>query len=276
MDKKIIKAVLKSQVLNQMGNHKKLEKLGFKFSRNGAHSARTMMLAELRALFATTTTETTKNEYQNDIVEFNLLDKQTVKTRNLTFKHLVNLYGLSNEIPLFRVFRKLWGIDSDAQPLLTMQYALVRDSILQLSIPTVLAAEPGDIITRTEVEAVLKAPDPERFSPASLKSIAQNINASWTQAGFLSGRIKKIRTHPKVTPVNVVFALFLSYLEGATGERLLNSIWTQYLQLNNHELIELATAASHRGIIDFKQSGGVTEVRFHGFLTAEEEQWRHE
>ncbi|WP_207951661.1 hypothetical protein [Pseudomaricurvus alcaniphilus] len=139
-----------------------------------------------------------------------------------------------------------------------------------------MATEIGSLVTRQQVEELLKTPDPARFSPASLKSIAQNINGSWTQAGFLQGKVKKIRAQPKVTPVNVSFALFLAYLEGATGERLLHSHWCRLLGLGSHQLTELAIAASHRGLIDFKQSGGVTEVRFPAYLTMEEEQWRHE
>lgn len=253
-----------------------LEKYGFKFGRNGAHSARSMMLEELRTLFSSTSTDATKEQYQSVIVEHNLLDKPTIKSRSLTYRHLFDLYGLSNDIPLFRVFRKLWAIDSETQPLLTLQLALVRDPILRSSMPTISATAVGDIVTRADIEEILKAPDPGRFSPASLKSFAQNINGSWTQAGYLRGRSKKQRTQPKVTPVNAAFALFLAYLEGATGERLLHNLWCQLLGLTEHELVELAVAASHRGIIDFKQSGGVTEVRFSGFLTTQEEQWRYE
>ncbi len=253
-----------------------LEKYGFKFGQSGAHSARSIMLEELRILFAATSPDTTKEQYQSDIVDHNLLDKPTTKSRSLTFRHLVDLYGLSNDVPLFRVFRKLWSIDLDAQPLLALQLALVRDPILRSSIPTITNTDMGSVVARIDIEEVLKAPDPDRFSPASLKSFAQNINGSWTQAGYLQGRSKKHRTQPKVTAVNVAFALFLAYLEGATGERLLHNAWCQLLGLTEHQLVELAIAASHRGIIDFKQSGGVTDVRFTGFLTAEEEQWRYE
>jgi hypothetical protein len=81
----------------------------------------------------------------------------------------------------------------------------------------------GKPIVRQDVEELLKAPDPERFNPASLKSFAQNINGSWTKSGFLKGRSKKQRSEPVVTPVNVTFALFQAYLKGATAARLLHS-----------------------------------------------------
>lgn len=253
-----------------------LEKFGYKFGQSGAHSARSMMLKELRLLFSATHPETTKELYQIDVIEHNLLDKPTTKSRSLTFRHLVDLYSLSNEVPLFRVFRKLWPLEKDAQPLLALQLALVRDPLLRLSIPMIQNTDLGDSIVRSDVEVLLKAPAPDRFSSASLKSYAQNINGSWTQSGFIKGRNKKMRSVPTIAPVNVVFALFLAYLEGATGERLFHNLWCQILGLTEHQLVEHAIAASHRGIIDFKQSGGVTEVRFPGFLTAEEEQWRYE
>ena len=134
----------------------------------------------------------------------------------------------------------------------------------------------GEVVLREEVEEILKAPNPDRFSPASLKSFAQNINGTWTQAGFLQGKNKKVRSQPKVSPANVAFALFLSYLEGASGERLLTGPHCKLFGLNGHHITELAIAAGHRGLIDFKQSGGVTEIRFPEYLTAEEEAWLHE
>ena len=265
------------EYLNNMSNNtSNLEKYGFKFGKNGAHSARSMMLEELKTLFSTLKLDATVEQYQSEIVDHNILDKPTTKSRGLTFRHLIDLYGLSNDIPLFRIFRRLWSIDETAQPVLALQLAIVRDPLLRLSIEMIQEAKYGDAIVRTDVEEILKAQDPERFSPASLKSFAQNINGSWTQAGFLKGKNKKIRSEPIVTPVNVSFALFLGYLEGVSGERLLQSKWCKLLCLTNHQLIELAMAASHRGIIDFKQSGGVTDVRFPGFLTAEEEQWQYE
>jgi hypothetical protein len=253
-----------------------LEKYGYKFGQSGAHSARSMMLAELQALFDATSNDASQQQYQTDICDYNILDKPTTKSRNLTFRHLVDLYGMDNGIPLFRVFRRLWTIEPSSQPGLCLQMALTRDPLLRLSMPLITETAVGAVITRQDVEELLKAPDPERFSPASLKSFAQNINGSWTQAGFLAGRAKKVRSEPVTTPVNAAFALFLGYLEGATGERLLQSKHCKLFGVTEHQLTELAIAAGHRGLIDFKQSGGVTDIRFPDYLTAEEEGWLHE
>jgi hypothetical protein len=253
-----------------------LMKYGFKFSKNGAHSARSMMLEELRTLFQATAPDSTQGHYQAEICETNLLDKPTVKSRKLTYRHLVDLYGLSTGIPLFRVFRMLWDLSDEAQLVLALQLALVRDPLLRLSQGFMVEKRLGEQVTREDIEELLKVPDPDRFSPASLKSFAQNINGSWTQAGFLQGRNKKTRSQPVVSPINIAFALFLAYLEGATGERLLQSSHCKLFGLTEHHINELAIAAGHRGLIDFKQSGGVTDVRFTDYLTAEEEAWLHE
>lgn len=253
-----------------------LEKFGYKFGQSGAHSARSMMLFELQTLFRTVSHDADREKLQAEICDYNLLDKPTLKSRELTYRHLVDLYGLSTDIPIFRVFRMLWPLSEEAQPVLALQMALARDPLLRLSQDYITVTPLGGLISREDTEELLKAPDPERFSPASLKSFAQNINGSWTQAGFLEGRARKTRVRPTVTFPNVVFAMFLTYLEGATGERLLQSRWSTLLGLSEDQLSEQAVVAAQRGIIDFKQSGGVTEVRFNQFLTPEEEQWRYE
>lgn len=259
-----------------MTSSESLTKFGYKFGQNGAHSARSMMLSELQTLFQSTAPDVSREQYKSDICDYNLLDKPTVKSRKLTYRHLVDLYGLNADIALFRVFRMLWPLSDDAQPVLALQLALLRDPLLRLSQDFISEKPLGDQVVRDDIEELLKARDPDRFSPASLKSFAQNINGSWTQAGFLQGKARKTRVAPTLAFPNVVFAIFVAYLEGATGERLFQSRWTALLGAPEHQLTEHAIAAAQRGIIDFKQSGGITEVRFNDFLTREEEQWRHE
>ena len=84
-----------------------LEKFGYKFGQSGAHSARSIMLVELRTLFVATPTDALQDQYKTDICDYNLLDKPTVKSRTLTYRHLIDLYGMSPDVPLFRVFRRL-------------------------------------------------------------------------------------------------------------------------------------------------------------------------
>lgn len=188
----------------------------------------------------------------------------------------MDLYGLSPDIPLFRVFRQLWDVRVEAQPLLALQLAAARDPLFRLSVPLMLEQQPGESLQRVQTEAVLAAQDPNRFSATSLKSYAQNINGSWTQAGFLRGRIKKSRALPQVTEVNVAYALFQAYLSGLSGQRLFTSVWCKLLDCRLERLLALARSASLRGFITFKQSGEVIEVGFPDFLAPTEKAWLHE
>jgi hypothetical protein len=253
-------------------HRKALIKFGFKFGRNGAHSSRTMMLSELQMLFSATPVSALLEQYQTEIISHNCLNKSTESTRKLTYRHLKDLYGLDTQLPLFRVFRQFWDIDPAAQAILALQLAYARDSLFRMSSDRILAHKPGEQIQREEIENLLKKDDPERFSPASLKSFAQNINSSWTQAGFLTGKGRKIRQIPTISPVNVSYALFQGYLYGLSGERLFNSSWMKLLDTPLERLQEMASAASYRGLINYKESGGVVDVRCNDFLSPDEQQ----
>lgn len=252
------------------------QKFGFKFGRSGAHSARTMMLAEITQLFHGRSVEATPSQYQEDIELFNVLHKPTEKARKLTWRHLVDLYGMDINIPLFRTFRRLWESDESARPMLACQMALARDPLLRLSQDKILSLVPGQWLPREDMEQALNEQCPDRFSQAMLKSLAQNVNGTWTHAGFLKGRIKKYRAEPDARPVNVVFALFLAYLQGASGNRLFTSEWVRLLCCRQERLLELARQASYSGLINFKHSSEVVEVTFPNYLSKEEESWLHE
>ncbi len=51
------------------------QRFGFKFDRSGAHSARTMMFAEIGQLFEGRGYAAVSAEYQEDVKHFNLLHK---------------------------------------------------------------------------------------------------------------------------------------------------------------------------------------------------------
>lgn len=252
------------------------EKFGFKYGRNGAHSSRTMMLAELTVLFERHSSNATAQEYQQDIEQYNALNKPSMKARQLTWRHLVDLYGMNTDIPLFRIFRLLWESDEEARPLLACQMALARDPLLRASLSTILELNIGETLSRQQMEDAFNEQFPDRYSPAMLKSLAQNVNGTWTNAGYLSGRVKKTRSEPKIKAVNIVFAIILGRVQGATGNRLFTSTWTQMLQCRTEKLLELARLAGHMGLISFKHSSEVIDVGLSGLLSREEENWLNE
>ncbi len=251
-------------------------KFGFKFGQAGAHTSRTIMLSELELLFASFPQDVTRNDYHAAILNENVLGKRTSKTRELTYRDLVSLYSLDTSFALFRAFRRLWEFDADSRPVLACQLALVRDPLLRRSYKKIQSLEVGELHSREAMEAYMAEQYPERYSAGSLKSLSSNINASWTHAGFLRGRSKKYRDEPVIRPANVAFALFVAYLQGATGNRLFISEWLKVLERREEELLELAVFASHAGLITFKHASEIIEVGFPNYLTKEEEAWLHE
>lgn len=249
-----------------MKSETELLQYGFKFGKSGAHSARSMMIEELTHLLFSRDESATKADYEDDIINFNILHKPTEKSRKLTFRHLVDLYALDTQVFLFDVFRQWWEKHEESQPILALQLAVARDPLLRSSAEVILQLEPGEHLARETIEAFLAKDDPDRFSAASLKSFAQNINGTWTQSGYLSGKAKKYREIPEVSYVNVAYALFLAHCHGLSGQRLFDSFWCRMLATDKERLYELAHRASLRGLINFKQASEVVEVTFPGLV----------
>lgn len=253
-----------------------LAKLGFRFGVNGPHAARTMMLEDMRLLLNHASEDAVRADYSSAIVNENVLGKPTKKARELARRHMATLYGLDPANPIFRALRRLWQLEASAQPMIALAVALSRDPLLRGTQSFILEQTPGATVPRESIEAFLSMTYPERFSSASLKSFAQNVAGTWTAAGFLQGRVRKVRSIPQLHPESVALFLFLGYLEGRTGQRLFSSGWTELLGNSLDELESLANSASHRGLLVFMNAGGVKEVRFPGYLTAEEERIRQE
>ncbi len=253
-----------------------LNQLGFRFGLNGPHAARTMMLDDMRQLLVHAPAEAMPADYAAAVVNDNVLGKPTKKARELAIRHLTTLYALDPANPIFRALRRLWPLDEAAQPMLALTVALARDPLLRATQPFFLGLAPGAVVPREAVEQFLSTTFPNRFSPASLQSFAQNVAGSWTGAGVLNGRLRKVRSMPQARPESVALLLFMGFLEGRTGQRLFSSDWMSLLGVSLDELEALANAASHRGLLVFMNAGGVKEVRFPGYLTPEEERIRQE
>jgi len=248
-----------------------LSLLGFRFGSSGTHAARTMMLADLATLFERTPADATPEDYAEAIGTRNVLGKPSRKARELALKHLRVLYGLDPGNPIFRALRRLWPVSLESQPLLALTAALARDPLLRGTFPFVEGKPLGAQVDRPQMEEFLARLMPDRLSPASTKSTAQNVLATWTWAGFFTPGRHRLRSVPPASPEAVALALFLGYLEGCTGERLFSTDWMKLHREVPVAADTLARQAADKGLLVFLCAGGVTEVRFPGYLTPEEE-----
>jgi hypothetical protein len=257
---------------------------GIKFSgsvgfRNGSasvHTSRTMMLAELRILLDHVAAGAAAGDYTESIMDENILGKPTRAARQKTARRLRELYGVDPHCTLFRWLRHFWTADTHSQPMLAFLVAAARDPLLRETTPIVQEIPLGQSVSSTEIAKRLVEKYPQRFSPTTQLSTAQNLASSWSQAGYLKGRAKKIRTRPYVTPVVATFALLIGYLCGLRGSLLLNCVWTRLLDYSTSELTDLVTEASKQGWLRFKASGSVLEISFPGVLTPAEEKPAYE
>jgi hypothetical protein len=145
-----------------------------------------------------------------------------------------------------------------------------RDSVFRATASFILKFTEGSTITRQSLEEFIDGLEPGRFSKATLKSTAQNINSTWTQSGHLCGRARKVRSRANPTAGSVSYALLLGYLTGARGQALFHSEYIKLLDCSFDKAIELAEEASRRGWIVFKRVGDVIEVLFPNQINQEE------
>lgn len=257
--------------------NKQLSRFGFSFERGGAHTSRTMMLEELGALLTyVDRPEAEKSDYLQAIDDENCLGKRSGKTRTLTYRHLVDLYSLDRTNVLFRALLYFWNRDIDGQPLLALICTYARDSIFRSTAPFILKFPEGATITRESLEEFIDAQEPGRFSKATLKSTAQNINSTWTKSGYLYGRARKVRSRANPTAGSVSYALLLGYLTGVRGQALFQTEYTKLLDCTFDKAIELAESASRKSWIVFKRVGDVIEVLFPNLINQEEMEWLRE
>jgi hypothetical protein len=245
-----------------MHESERLHELGFARGKTSAHTARTMMLDELAQLFAHVPSDAAREEYVTAIRDLNCLGKRSVRTRGLTARHLTELYGLNPANSIHMGLRYFWERDQEARPLLALLAAIARDTLLRDMLPVILAVAPGMSIHRTQVEAAIEQRWPDRFSPATLKSVAQNLNSSLTQSGHLTGRVKKLRQQAKATPGAAAFALYLGWLRGERGEMLLQTEFCRALDCVPERILELAAQAAKRGWMQLRQVDTVIEPGF--------------
>ncbi|MFO7839493.1 MAG: hypothetical protein R6X08_08350 [Desulfosalsimonadaceae bacterium] len=250
---------------------------GFKPSIGGVHTARTIMLEDLTGLFEhVQDLNAGKQAYINAIVDDNCLNKRSYKTRKLTARHLIHLYSLDPSVTIFRILRYFWERDPKGRPCLALLCTYCRDGVFRLSTPYIFKIKVGQLVTRQKMEAFIESRAPERFSPATLKSVAQNVNSSLTKSGHLKGKVKKYRTRTKSTPGATAYALLLGYLTGARGQSLFETDFIKLLDCSIDKAMDLAEKASQSGWITFKRVGDIIEVSFPQLLNEQEMEWVRE
>jgi hypothetical protein len=204
--------------------------------------------------------------YWNALRE-NVINKRTRVNQDKTQALLLQLYGFDPEQPAFRCFKYFWQQAETAEkPLLTLLYAISGDYLLAESIPVVLSTAVGEKVSVEKFRTNLDAHHPSRFSELSQEAIAQRLASSWKQAGYITGKVKSIRSQTGPGYRVVAFALLLSWLSGSRGNYILQSQWVKALDLRETQLRDLAFEASKRDLLQYQYSGAVTVISFNNLM----------
>lgn len=235
------------------------ERAGFRFGAKGTHSSRTLMAAELEALFAAVPGRADRAAYAAAIVDANCLGKPTTSTRRLSNQRLGELYALDRRVAVFRVLRMLWKVDPTARPHLAMLVALARDPLLMASAIPVLSLPIGAELQRGAVREALRNVVGERMSADTLDKVVRNVSSSWTQTGHLHGRTFKAREQVHAHPAAVALALWLGHVAGFHGGDLLTCGWVAALDCTASSARGLSLEAKRMDLIDLRTAGDIVE-----------------
>jgi len=227
------------------------------------HTSRTIMYQELSDLIALGTHE------ERIIIAENVLRKASRSNLEKTLGFLSRIYDFKIQNELWKVFTYLWPFAEEKDKrLLTLLYALKKDDLVRYSLKIVLDTPVGERLNLDSLKKALEEQYPAKYSQITLHSAAKNLASSWKQAGFIEGKVKRVRVRTKPGYIPVVFATYLAYSFGERGENLLKTLWTRVLELSESEIRKLLSEATIRDILEYKYAGGITTISFEKLLNA--------
>lgn len=225
-----------------------------------------MMLAELETLLTVVPDSASALDYHAAITQGNLLAKTTESTRLKSYRHLRELYGLDEALPIFGLLRSLYAAEpTSSLTLLAFLVAWTRDPLFRATTSPVLDASVG---ARVETESLAKSIEeafPNQYTPNSCSRVSRNAASSWTQSGHLVGRTKKARQQVKPSATAVTMALFLGDVAGFRGAAAFANPWCRLLDLTVESARALGQDAHRAGLLNLRAMGDIVELSFPRF-----------
>ena len=160
----------------------------------------------------------------------------------------------------FRLLRRLWPTDPASRPMLAFLAASTRDTLLRRATEFVIGIELGDVVSPSETAAYVADTWPNRFKESTANALAIRLASTWTQAGYLSGKVNKRRTRPHVSPTVMAYAVALGHMTGLRGKALMTSERVRLLDRAPEELASLAVEAARQGWLNYRSAGGVVDI----------------
>ena len=144
--------------------------------------------------------------------------------------------------------------------MLALLCSLARDPMLRSTARAVLELPVGAELVRATFLSAIRQEVGSRLNDSILDKVARNAGSTWSQAGHLQGRVRKIRQRVTPTAGSVAMALWMGTLENLAGEQLLECSWARVLDRSGGSLIEFVLQAKQLGLIHARIGGGVVEI----------------
>lgn len=230
----------------------------------GALTSRTLMLAELSLLLEAidVQSQTDESTLRWLVVEENVCAKNSGATRNKTFRHLRELYALSNEVALWKALVHFWALAPAERPLLALLVAFAREPLLRLTWPLVAELPLEHPLTAPDISAFIERELPEHYATSTLTSLGKNCASAWSQSGHLSATSPKWRSRAKGGPASTTLALWLAHLEGTGPAQSFESRWATLLDASWPALDGWAFEAHRKGWLDYRRVDNVVALNF--------------
>ncbi|MBP3192964.1 hypothetical protein [Natronogracilivirga saccharolytica] len=220
------------------------------------HTSRTIMFDELKALISHGAFE------EEEIIALNVFNKQSGSGIRKTLNFLSKLYDFRDDNQLWRIFLFMWKMSNEAdQRVLSLLYAVYKDDLLRASIPVVLNTPKGKKIQVEKLQDKLYDQFPDRYTPKTMLSAAQNVASSWKKAAYIEGKVRNIRIPIQPGYPVVLFALFLGERDGLVGKDLLSTTWIKVLDQPLSRIKELLASAALNDLIEYQEAGGIIIIR---------------
>lgn len=226
------------------------------------HTSRTIMFNELSDVMDRTNST---DEYRTKMLN-NVFKKKTESSIKLTANYLVKLYGFEEDNLKFRCLEDYWQKMDDRRNSLALLFAVSKDYLLAESTDFVKSVTFKSRASIEGFEDNIVKFHYNRFSPKTLRSVAQNIASSWKHAGYIEGKIKNIRVENKPNYYLVSFAFCMAYIDGLRGDYLFEHPSVIALDCGKEEIISLLKEAGDRDLLDFNKSGASLVVSFEKYL----------
>jgi hypothetical protein len=230
-----------------------------KIKPNTVHTSRTMMFFELSKIMDFSI----ENDNYAESMKNNVFAKKSQDGIKKTSTYLSLLYSFDVKSAKFRAFKYFWTIsDHNEKAIIAFLFALNNDYLLRESISVISNYSIGEKVLIESLMHNIEKYHPLRFTEKTLRSVAGNIASSWKQAGFISGKVKNIRSIPTISYKVVSFAMLMSYLDGNRGDFIIQDNYIKALCTNENKIRDFAIEASKRDFLHYQFAGNVTSISF--------------